>query len=83
MRVVSAACCGDGTTGALLPFCGAWISVAMEAEEDISAGLARFRPEGDRVSGHTSRLHRANCEDGGISGEALLSARYDAIVMPC
>lgn len=42
----------------------------MVANEDLSAGLARLRPEGDRFSGHASRLHHANSEDGG-TGEVL------------
>ena len=61
---VPAACCGDGTEGAILAFGGARSTVATVADEDARAGLARLRSEEDRASGKASRLYPANSEDG-------------------
>jgi len=49
-NAVPAACCGDGTEGAVLALCGARstvaavAAVAAVADEDAGAGLARLRP---------------------------------------
>jgi hypothetical protein len=63
-NAVPAACCGDGTEGALLAFGGAGSAVAAVPDEDARAGLARLRPEEDRASGQASSLYPANSEDG-------------------
>ena len=63
-NAVPAACCGDGTEGALLAFGGVRGTVAAVSDEDARAGLARLRPEEDRASGQASSLCPADSEDG-------------------
>jgi len=70
-NAVPAACCGDGTEGAVLAFGGAWSPVAAVPDEDAGAGLTRLGPEEDRASGQASSLYPANSGSSAVSGGRL------------
>lgn len=63
-NAVPAARCGDGTEGALLPFCGARSPIAAVADEDAGAGLARLGSKEDRAGGQAGCLDPSDGEDG-------------------
>lgn len=63
-NAVPAVPCGDGMERALLAFCGAQSTIAAVADEDAGAGLARLRPEEDRVSGEPGCLNPPHGEGG-------------------
>jgi hypothetical protein len=63
-NAVPAACCGDGTKGAVLAFGGARSTVAAAPNEGAGAGLAPLGPEENRASGQASSLYPANNENG-------------------